>query len=226
MVRPDIRDTAGPTQVDALRAFDLFAFTRSGRTLFGELDLSHLPRMLAEVPADAPAPDAPLRWRAEGSVTREPGAEGEREACWLTLAVSGAVWLECQRCLTPYRQALDAKTRFLIAETEAEADAWPMEDDEADAIVGSRQFDLVELIEEELLLALPLVPKHTVCPAVHESLTSGADGSVSETPPDEVGAEQEAPRPNPFAALKSLERGPAADGAAGAGTRAKSDDKS
>ncbi len=223
MVRPETQDTLGPTNVDALRAFDLFAFTRSGRTLSGTLDLSSLPRMLAEVPADAPAPDTPLAWRAEGSVTREPSADGEREACWLTLAVSGAVWLECQRCLTPYRQGLDAEARFLIVETEVEAEAWPMEDDEADAIVGSRQFDLVELIEEELLLSLPLVPKHAVCPAVHKSLTSGADGSENETPPGELAAEQDAPQPNPFAALKSLDLEPASDGTE---TLAKPDDKS
>jgi len=220
-VRPEARDPANPMRVDALRAFDLFAFARSAQTLSGEIALSNLPRMLAEVPADAPAQHEPLTWQAVGSITRELEAEGEREACWLTLTVHGAIWLECQRCLTPYRQTLSAETRFLIAASEAEAEAWPMEDDEADAIVGSRQFDLVELIEEEFLLSLPLVPKHTVCPAVHESLTSGADGS--EAPPDELEAEQEAPRPNPFAALKSLDRGPAAEDAK---TRAKSGGKS
>ncbi len=75
-------------------------------------------------------------------------------------------------------------------------------------IVGSRQFDLIELIEEEVLLSLPLVPKHEVCPSVHDSLLTGADGgelSPDAAPADEAPQVQE--KPNPFAALAALSGG-------------------
>jgi len=93
--------------------------------------------------------------------------------------------------------------------TEEEADEYPLDDDEVEVIVGSRQFDLVDLIEEELLLSLPLVPKHDVCPEVHESLVTGAEGTEGE--PDEGGegasAGDEPAKPNPFAALEKLKQG-------------------
>ena len=81
-------------------------------------------------------------------------------------------------------------------------------------IVGSRQFDLIDLIEEELLLSLPLVPKHEVCPEVHESLVSGVAGAEGEG--DEARRTKQAramspKRPNPFAALESLKRGEPGD---------------
>ncbi len=197
-----VRDSGKTTQLDALRAFDVFEFARSQASLAGELSLDAMPRMVAEVPPEAPAQGVPFHWRAQGQLTREPSADGEREERWLTLAVNGSVWLECQRCLAPYEQELAVEARYLIVDTEAEADARPMDDDEADAIVGSRQFDLVELIEEELLLSLPLVPKHLVCPSVHDSLLTGVDGSLSSPDDDETPEEPE--KPNPFAALKSL----------------------
>ena len=76
--------------------------------------------------------------------------------------------------------------------------------------MGSRQFDLVDLIEEELLLSLPLVPKHDVCPEVHESLVSGvsgAEGEGAEAAQGEAEAGGEPGRTNPFAALEGLKRG-------------------
>ena len=61
-------------------------------------------------------------------------------------------------------------------------------------LVLSRQFDLRELVEDELLLTLPIVPKHEQCPAL---LPSAAPG---------LAAEDVAPA-HPFAALAALKRG-------------------
>jgi len=165
-----------------LHDVDLFEFARAGRQASGKVLLSQLPRMLNEVPADAPAHDAQnaaFSWQAEGSQQMElqdNGAQGPQP--YLRLALHGAAWLECQRCLAPYPQAFDIDATYRIVKTEEEASAFPLDDDALDVIVGSRHFDLLNLIEEELLLALPLVPKHDVCPAVHESLVSGADGAL------------------------------------------------
>ncbi|MNK96155.1 hypothetical protein D3C87_1164220 [compost metagenome] len=89
--------------------------------------------------------------------------------------------------------------RFEVMASEEAADSAPMDDDDIDVIVGSKKFSPLELVEDEVLLALPSAPKHMVCPAVHESLVTGADGEVEpEAPPEEE------KRPSPFAALAGL----------------------
>jgi uncharacterized protein len=188
---------------------DLFEFARSGRQAAGGLRVSQLPRMVNEVPEEAPDRDSAFTWQAEGSTQPElqdDGTEGPQP--YLRLAVHGSAWLECQRCLKPYEQAFNVDAIYRIVNTEEEADEFPLDEDEVDVIVGSRQFDLIDLIEEELLLSLPLVPTHDVCPEVHESLTSGASGaSEDDTVVDDGASADEAPeRPNPFAALEGLKR--------------------
>jgi len=191
------------------RDIDIFEFARTEREAAGVVRVSQLPRMLNEVPAEAPDRDTAFTWQAAGFAQQElkdDGTEGAQP--YLRLAVHGSAWLTCQRCLAPYEQAFNADATFRIVQTEEEADEFPLDDDEVEVIVGSRHFDLVDLIEEELLLSLPLVPKHEVCPEVHESLASGADGadgvdSVDDVPEQEIEPEE---RVNPFAALESLKK--------------------
>jgi len=191
------------------RDLDIFEFARSGREAAGAVRLSQLPRMLNEVPAEAPDRDTAFTWQAAGFTRQELQDNGAEEPQpYLQLVVHGSAWLTCQRCLAPYEQAFNADATFRIVQTEAEADEFPLDDDEVEVIVGSRHFDLVDLIEEELLLSLPLVPKHEVCPEVHESLASGADGadgvdSLDDVPEQEIESEE---RVNPFAALESLRK--------------------
>jgi uncharacterized protein len=205
-----------------LRELDLFEFAQSGRQAAGAVRVSQLPRMLNEVPADAPDRDTVFTWQAEGSTQPELQDNGiEAPQPYLRLAVHGSVWIECQRCLSPYSQHLDVDATYRIVATEAEADEYPLDDDEVEVIVGSRQFDLVDLIEEELLLSLPLVPKHDVCPEVHESLVSGFEGAQGEPEEDAspdsqstgsgAGKVSASGRPNPFASLEKLKPGGADD---------------
>jgi len=190
---------------------DLFEFARSGRQAAGLVRVSQLPRMLNEVPAEAPERESAFTWQAEGATQPElqdDGTEGPQP--YLRLAIHGSAWLECQRCLTPYLQAFNVDATYRIVSTEAEAQEFPLDEDEVDVIVGSTHFDLIDLIEEELLLNLPLVPKHDVCPEVHESLVSGVAGEEGEgDEAGEDGAEEggEPDRPNPFAALEALKKG-------------------
>jgi uncharacterized protein len=183
------------------RALDLYDFAKSGRQAAGALRVSQMPRMLAEVPPDAPDRDSVFTWQAEGSTQPELQDDGtDAPQPYLRLAVHGSIWLTCQRCLAPYSQHLDVDATYRIVATEEEADEYPLDDDEIDVIVGSRQFDLVDLIEEELLLSMPLVPKHNVCPETHESLLpeGAADSDAIE---DEAGEDE---KPNPFAVLEKL----------------------
>ncbi|WP_150668670.1 YceD family protein [Pandoraea anhela] len=190
---------------------DLFEFARTGRVAEGDVQLAALPRMVTEVPAEVSASgraQSVFHWRAEGAEKQVLRADGKPTVVqFLTLCVEGPMWLECQRCLTPYEAPLASETTFEIVHDEAAAEDRPLDEDELEALVGAKQFDLRELIEEELLLALPIVPKHEVCPSVHDSLATGSDG-MAEPPP----APEEEDKPSPFAALAALKRSPDKDG--------------
>ena len=67
---------------------------------------------------------------------------------------------------------------------------------EEDLLVLSKQFDLRELLEDELLLELPLVPKHDVCPGKVKLASTDEDFKAALTQ-----------KPNAFAALGSLKKG-------------------
>ena len=76
----------------------------------------------------------------------------------VTGIASGEVSVTCQRCLEPVQVALEAELMLTIVWSDDEArclprdaDAWVVEEDKA---------DLVDLIEEELLLTLPIVSYH------------------------------------------------------------------
>lgn len=199
------------TQPIDLQAFDLFEFCRSGGSLAGEVKARELPRIIAETSDEAPplAADDPFRYTMQGFVREEaaePGAAAHKRL-FLDVSVEGRIWLDCQRCLAVYAQPVSTSTRFEIVSSEEEADAAPLDDDEIEVIAGSRRFDLRALIEDEILLSLPVAPKHEVCPTVHESLVTGPDGtvesSVEGSAEGEHGAEEEK-RPSPFAALAKL----------------------
>jgi len=193
------------TQSIDLREFDLFAFCRAGDSVAGEVAVQELPRILAETAAQAPASAAEERftYEARGSVHEEAGEPGKPpvQRLFLDLTVDGRVWLTCQRCLEAYAEPIATSTRFEVMASEAEADAAPMDDDDVDVIAGSKRFSLLTLIEDEVLLALPVAPKHAVCADVHESLVTGADGQVE---PEVEATPEEEKRPSPFAALASL----------------------
>lgn len=186
-----------------LRETDLFAFCRKGGSVAGEVPVRDLPRILAETAADAPASaaDEAFAYALSGFVREEAAEPGAAvsQRLFVDVTVNGRVWLTCQRCLGVYPEPIATAMRFEVVASEAAADEASMDDDEVDVIVGSKKFSALELIEDEVLLALPSAPKHEVCPTVHESLVTGADGEVEpEAPP----AEEK--RPSPFAALAGL----------------------
>ena len=112
----------------------------------------------------------------------------------LVLQAEVGLALQCQRCRTPVVEKVVAERDFLFVADEATAEAMD-EDSEADVLVISRDFDALALVEDELILSLPLVPRHDVCP---ESLP---DAAVDE---DFASASE---RPNPFAKLAALKKG-------------------
>ena len=136
------------------------AFAADGGVLEGDWPGPTLQRLadLQVPPQDVGQAD--VHWRAQGERRLKAGSEAE---LWLTLSVQAPVWLTCQRCLQPLAVglALDRRLRFVHGESQAEAlDA----ESDDDVLALPRWLDLRELVEDELLLGLPLVPRHASCP--------------------------------------------------------------
>jgi uncharacterized protein len=170
---------------------DVVAFARDGLRLQGEGALAAWPRLAEEQHGDALAA-SPVQWQLQGRAVAQSGAPDQ---LWLDLKASLMLPMQCQRCLNPVLEAVHAERSFLFVADEAAAQA--LDDEvEDDVLVISRDFDALALVEDELILSLPLVPLHEVCP---ETLPM----SVAD-PAFEAAAE----RPNPFGVLASLKTDP------------------
>ncbi len=170
---------------------DVVAFARDTLRLQGESALAEWPRLVQERYGDSPA-DGAVQWQLQG---RSVAQSGSPDQLWMDLKASVALPLQCQRCLTPVLEVIQAERSFLFVADEAAAQA--LDDEvEDDVLVISRDFDTQALVEDELILSLPLVPLHEVCP---EKLPM----SVAD-PAFEAAAE----RPNPFSVLAGLKTGP------------------
>lgn len=178
------------------RRLDITAFTSDAGQLDGEIALADLPRLRADLHAQAdPAMARPVRWQAHGEARPRRGGTPEH---WLHLQVDAVVPLECQRCLQPVDEPLQVDRWFRFVETEALA-ADLDDDSEDDVLAQSSAFDLQELIEDELLLAQPVVPRHGTCP---QPLPFAADADIDATDTTTASA-----RPaHPFAALAALKK--------------------
>jgi|GEM_PF-1187949 uncharacterized protein len=73
-------------------------------------------------------------------------------------AVRGRAWLTCQRCMKEFESPFESPVRVAFVGRDAEAGRVP---DEYDAVTApGGRINLTEFVEDELLLALPLVPMH------------------------------------------------------------------
>jgi uncharacterized protein len=110
--------------------------------------------------------------------------------------VRARAWLVCQRCLKEFEATLESPVRVAFVGRDAEAGRVP---DEYDAVTApGGRIQLTEFVEEELLLALPLVPMHATpaeC-ALKLAVEAEADGEAPAAPARPV--------TRPFADLREL----------------------
>ena len=157
----------------------------------GFLSIPDMPRVAEE--ASSINPGDGFDWSVQTHFEESPGSDPRQV---LDLGLHGRLNLICQRCLQDCAVDLDEKRRFILVLTDEEADAYPIEDEEVEPLVVNQHFNLLETIEDEILLSLPLIPKHPDGFCEPHASTFG-DGEV-----DDAANERE----NPFNILKNMKK--------------------
>lgn len=156
-----------PVQISAARAL------ARGERYAGPLDPAGLDRLRDLAPEDL---------RADLQVRTDPARQG-----WVEGRIGGLLHLDCQVCGERFGWTLDAAVKLALAMSEEEEERLMAEGEPL--LVRDDRLMLHEIVEDEVLLALPMMPR---CPACENA-----------RPPSD-GPRDQAERPRPLAALKSL----------------------
>lgn len=127
---------------------DSLDFAHRGGEVSGEVPVAELPRM-ADMLADSAGK---ISYVVRGLT----GKDGKPQ---LELILDGVCNLRCQRCLNALSYPVKLVSRLRLV-SEGEVDNADIEDDEVDSIPAEKRLDVLALLEEELLLSLPIAPKH------------------------------------------------------------------
>ena len=168
---------------------DPIEFAREGRSLSGQVAVASLDR-LADLLADG---SGNVVWTVSGSEEKDEMGNSRK---FLLLEAEGELHLVCQRCLGALVYSLQLESRL---ELMAPGQEWPdeeLEDDTCDAIEAVRDMPMVPLVEDEILLVLPPVPRHEEC-----SPPGDVAGAVES--PEASGVEKKV---SPFAVLAGLKK--------------------
>ena len=141
----------------------------------GAASLDDLPR-LAEALANG---DCELRYRVTARLDRE-----RRKV--VSCIIEGFVFLTCQTTLEAFRHAIYIDDRLVLVDDESRLPPIEEESDAEDFLVADAPLDVLDLVEDAVLLALPMVPRK---PGVEEVKRADKDAKES-----------------PFAALASLKK--------------------
>lgn len=170
------------------RHLDVATFAEQAGELAGELPLATLQRLCDfAAPESPPGPADAVAWAVRGESRPARGGPPQR---WLHLEARTGLSMTCQRCLKPLAVTLEVVRDIRFVEGE-EAAAEQDADSEDDVLALSASLSLPTLIEDELVLALPWVPRHEGCP---------------EPLPSPRAQEPALEQPHPFAALAQLKK--------------------
>lgn len=127
---------------------DSLDFARNAGTLHGKIAIANMARLQDALYSD----EGVLEYFLSGG-TNEYGKPA------LRCEITGELRLRCQRCLGAYIHPLAVRTSLVLVEDEAQLAESDNEMD-SDAIVADPKMDVLALVEDEVLLALPLAPMH------------------------------------------------------------------
>ena len=143
-----------PQQPARFPLIDGFEFAAAGGSVHGAWPVSDLPRLRDMLHDDQGSIEYVLRGGRD--------AHGRPQ---FDLQAKARLNLTCQRCLGAVECALEPRTTLLLAATQAEIDAEPITPEMPERVVARRQMAVRDLVEDELLLALPIAPRHEECVA-------------------------------------------------------------
>ncbi len=161
---------------------DSLDFARNGQKISGEVLIAQLPRLLDVLEN----PRGVLSYKVQG-------VEDKHGIPALDVSITGSCQLRCQRCLNGLDYTIKLDTRLLLR-NQASLDALNDnvaggEEEEFDSILADAHLDVLDLLEEEILLSLPIAPKHEL-------------GACQATDSENVREEEQ----HPFAVLAKLKR--------------------
>jgi len=130
---------------------DSLEFAQSQNSVAGQIEVASLER-LSDVLLDE-------RGALSFTVTGE-WLEGKG---FLRVELAGELLLKCQRCLAELPYPIHLSRRLALIETPDEWDDEALEDDGYDEIPAERELDVKLLLEDEILLELPVSPHHSAC---------------------------------------------------------------
>ena len=145
---------------------DASAFAREGRQLAGQEPVSRFERLSELIVA----PSGDVRFKVSG----RSADDGKR---LLDIAVTADLEIQCQRCLEALSWPVATSSRLLLVPPDQALPDEELEEDEFDSIHAASDFDLLTMVEDEILLALPFAPRHKDCKA-----PGPTEGAVKESP--------------------------------------------
>ena len=133
---------------------DPFRFAADGGSVSGTIALTDLAR-LSDVLVDT-----------AGEVAYKlVGDFGLDRRARLNLTAAGVLPLRCQRCLARMEWPLDIEVVLELVRPGQQIPEDELENDEFDAIEASPDLDVLALVEDEIVLAVPIAPRHESCDA-------------------------------------------------------------
>lgn len=110
--------------------------------------VSHFPRLAEALAND----DGELRYRVTAH-------EDPQRRKVVSCIIEGFVFLTCQTSLEAFRHEVRIKDRLVLVAKESELPPIEEESDAEDYVVAASPVDVLELVEDAVLLALPMVPR-------------------------------------------------------------------
>lgn len=171
--------------MNQLLVIDNLAFSKKNETLSGILLLADCPR-LQELLHQPSLKAEKAESNAQEIAFDLTGTTNSLNQHFLSLSITAKLSANCQRCLSAMPLILKLHFNYLISDVEdADLEALALDNvDDYDLLQSNANMDLAALIEDELIMALPIAPTHeNTCV---ELITQSGE------------------KPNPFAALKGL----------------------
>lgn len=157
---------------------DPIAFAREGRVLERTLPVAELDQRVLDLLADT---SGAYSFALTGRVDRL-----HRPVLDFTLKAEFVV--SCQRCLESMKQPVEARASLTLFTDEGRLEEAEAADETLDAVLVEAEFDVMALVEDEIIMGLPGSPKHESCDSDHLQRAR-------------------ADKPNPFAVLAQLKTG-------------------